>query len=264
MEESHPGASICSSVFAFLAYWSYRSTPIEFALITIGYRASIFRDAALVVILGWSMVRRRSNRIFTFLLLLAPCFSICMILGLQPVQPGVFSIDLFEAALLLNNYALAGLLVQRAWQGWREGDALRVEFEAAREVQEQLVAPAFDLPGFKIESAYAPAKQVGGDFFRVIPESGGRVLVVVGDVSGKGLKAAMTVSAIMGALRDYPSRSPSEILAHLNRVLLGQVSGFVTCCATLLESDGTMALANAGNPAATGKKWLSSLACHLG
>jgi phosphoserine phosphatase RsbU/P len=172
-----------------------------------------------------------------------------MILGLQPVRFGVFSIDLFEAALLLNNYALAGLQVQRAWQGWREGDALRVEFESAREVQEQLVAPALDLPGFKIESAFLPAKQVGGDFFRVIPESGGVVLVVVGDVSGKGLKAAMTVSAIMGALRDHPSRSPSEILAHLNRVLHGQVNGFVTCCAALIASDGTMTLANAGNPA---------------
>ena len=243
------GISICSGISAFLAHWSYRSTSVEFALLTVGYRAALFRDAALAVILGWSMVHRRSNRIFTFLLLLAPCFSICMILGLQPVRFGVFSIDLFEAALLLNNYALAGLLVQRAWQGWREGDALRVEFEAAREVQEQLVAPALDLPGFKIESAFLPAKQVGGDFFRVIPESGGGVLVVVGDVSGKGLKAAMTVSAIMGALRDHPSRSPSEILAHLNRVLHGQVNGFVTCCAALIASDGTMTLANAGNPA---------------
>jgi phosphoserine phosphatase RsbU/P len=149
----------------------------------------------------------------------------------------------------VSNYALAGLLVQRAWQGWREGDTLRVEFEAAREVQEQLVAPAVDLPGFKIGSAYAPAKKVGGDFFRVIPESGGGVLVVVGHVSGKGLKAAMTVGAIMGALRDYPSRRPTEVLAHLNRVLYGQVSGFVTCCATLIASDGTMTLANAGNPA---------------
>jgi sigma-B regulation protein RsbU (phosphoserine phosphatase) len=242
-------ASICSSVCAFLAYWSYSSTPIELAFLYIGYWAALFRDAALIAILGWSMVRRPSNRIFTFLLFVTPVFSMCSILGLQPIHLGVFSINLFAAAVLLSYYALAGLLVQRAWQGWREGDTLRLEFEAAREVQEQLVAPAVDLPGFKIGSAYAPAKKVGGDFFRVIPESGGGVLVVVGDVSGKGLKAAMTVGAIMGALRDYPSRRPTEVLAHLNRVLYGQVSGFVTCCATLIASDGTMTLANAGNPA---------------
>jgi phosphoserine phosphatase RsbU/P len=95
----------------------------------------------------------------------------------------------------------------------------------------------------------APARQVGGDFFRIIPEAHGSVLLVVGDVSGKGLKAAMTVSTIMGALRGCGSRGPAEILAYLNRVLYGQVSGFVTCCATLIVSDGTMIHANAGNPA---------------
>jgi serine phosphatase RsbU (regulator of sigma subunit) len=77
----------------------------------------------------------------------------------------------------------------------------------------------------------------------------GGVLIVVGDVSGKGLKAAMTVSAIMGALQDYPSSRPAEVLAHLNRVLHGRVSGFVTCCAALIAPDGTMSLANAGSPA---------------
>ena len=134
-------------------------------------------------------------------------------------------------------------------KAWRARDELRVEFEAAREVQEHLVAPAVDVPGFKIESVYVPAKHVGGDFFHILPEKDGGVLVVVGDVSGKGLKAAMTVSAIMGALHDYPSIRPTEVLAHLNRVLHGRVGGFVTCCAALIATDGTMTIANAGNPA---------------
>jgi serine phosphatase RsbU (regulator of sigma subunit) len=126
---------------------------------------------------------------------------------------------------------------------------LRVELETARQVQEQLVAPDKDVLGFRIESAYAPAKQVCGDFFRIRPEQDGSVLVVVGDVSRKGLKAAITVSVIMGALHDYSSSRPAEVLTHLNRVLHGRVSGFVTCSATLIASDGTMHLANAGNPA---------------
>jgi phosphoserine phosphatase RsbU/P len=162
---------------------------------------------------------------------------------------GGFYVSYFDLGNLAASVALFVLLGQRGWQAWRARDELRVEFEAAREMQEQLVAPAVDLPGFKIQSAYLPAKQVGGDFFRVLPDSDGSVLVVVGDVSGKGLKAAMTVSAIMGALRGCNSRQPAAILHHLNGVLYGQIGGFVTCCVSLIAPGGAATLANAGNPA---------------
>ena len=162
---------------------------------------------------------------------------------------GGFYVSYFDLGNLAASLALFGLLGQRGWQAWRARDELRVEFEAASEMQQQLVAPAVDLPGFKIQSAYLPAKQVGGDFFRVLPDSDGSVLVVVGDVSGKGLKAAMTVSAIMGALRGCNSRQPAAILHHLNGVLYGQIGGFVTCCVALIAAAGATTLANAGNPA---------------
>jgi len=161
---------------------------------------------------------------------------------------GAFPLDLWNLSIMLLDMAIAAMLFRRAWKAWKESSSLRAEFEAAREVQEQLVVPAVDVVGFRIESAYLPAKQVGGDFFRVLPAEDGSVLVVVGDVSGKGLKAAMTVSAIMGALHDYPSNRPQEILAHLNRVLHGRVGGFVTCTAALIATDGKTSLANAGNP----------------
>ena len=162
---------------------------------------------------------------------------------------GPFPLDLWNLSLMLVDMAIAAMLFRRAWKAWNESSSLRSEFEAAREVQQQLVAPATDVPGFRIESAYAPAKQVGGDFFRVLPGQDGGVLIVVGDVSGKGLKAAMTVSAIMGALRGCASRKPAEILTYLNQVLYGQIGGFVTCCVALIAADGGMTLANAGNPA---------------
>jgi serine phosphatase RsbU (regulator of sigma subunit) len=128
--------------------------------------------------------------------------------------------------------------------------ALDAELAAAREIQRLMVPEELPpTPGYVIESIYRPAAQVGGDFFQVIPLGGGQTLLVVGDVSGKGLKAAMTVSAIMGSLHDYRAGKPSEVLAHLNRVLFGRVNGFVTCCATHIAADGTMTLANAGNPA---------------
>ena len=128
--------------------------------------------------------------------------------------------------------------------------ALETEMAAAREIQRLMVPEELPpTPGYAIESIYSPAAQVGGDFFQVIALGGGQTLVVVGDVSGKGLKAAMTVSAIMGSLHDYRTNKPSEVLAHLNRVLFRRVSGFVTCCAAQIAADGTMTLANAGNPA---------------
>src|SRR6202007_1215416 len=80
-----------------------------------------------------------------------------------------------------------------------------------------------------------------------MPANDGSLLVVVGDVSGKGLKAAMTVGAIIGALRGCPVRKPAEVLAYLNRILHGQVTGFVTCTAALIAANGNMTLANAGN-----------------
>jgi len=162
---------------------------------------------------------------------------------------GGFYVSYFDVGNLAASLALFVLLGQRGWQAWRARDELRVEFEAASEMQRLLVAPAVDLPGFKIQSTYLPAKQVGGDFFRVVPDSDGTVLIVVGDVSGKGLKAAMTVSAIMGALRGCSSRQPAAILHHLNGVLYGQIGGFVTCCVALIAPDGATTLANAGNPA---------------
>jgi serine phosphatase RsbU (regulator of sigma subunit) len=163
-------------------------------------------------------------------------------IGNIKVQPDNLATALVTAAMCYQ-------LLVRLWDDWRRKEELDAEFDAAREVQQQLVAPAVDLPGFKIQSAYVPAKRVGGDFFRILPGPDGSVLLVVGDVSGKGLKAAMTVSAIMGALRGCPSGKPTEILAYLNHVLCGQVAGFVTCCVALIESDGAMTLANAGNPA---------------
>ncbi len=94
---------------------------------------------------------------------------------------------------------------------------------------------------------YLPAQEVGGDFFQVLPGDDGSLLIVVGDVSGKGLKAAMTVSTIVGALRGCTVRRPAAVLAYLNRALHGQVTGFFTCCAALINGDGHLTIANAGH-----------------
>jgi serine phosphatase RsbU (regulator of sigma subunit) len=77
-------------------------------------------------------------------------------------------------------------------------------------------------------------------------------LLILGDVSGKGLKAAMTVSLIVGAIRTVAETfdDPAEILAILNRRMHGRLqNGFVTCLALRLDEEGECVLANAGHPA---------------
>jgi hypothetical protein len=132
-----------------------------------------------------------------------------------------------------------------------EKAALEREMAAAREVQRVMVPE--DLPhveGYSVESVYLPAAEVGGDFFQIIPLKSGRTLSVIGDVSGKGLSAAMIVSMIVGTLRavsDY-TEEPAEILAGLNRRICGRIhDGFATCLIVRLEDHGALTLANAGH-----------------
>lgn len=144
--------------------------------------------------------------------------------------------------------ALLIFLVRRFSLARKEEERLAGELEAAKTVQSLLIPAAPPAtPGFSVENAYLPAQEVGGDFFQVLPNDDGSLLIVVGDVSGKGLKAAMTVSAIVGALRGCALRKPAEVLAHLNRTMRGQVSGFFTCCAALIYPVGKVTIANAGH-----------------
>ncbi len=126
---------------------------------------------------------------------------------------------------------------------------LQGQMTAARRVQEALLqGKQPHTPGYVIDPVYRSAEDVGGDLFRVLPTPEGDTLLIVGDVSGKGLKAAMLVSVIVGALLNRRSNHPAEVLGELNRAIAGQLEGgFVTCCAVLLEADGRMQIANAGH-----------------
>jgi len=131
--------------------------------------------------------------------------------------------------------------------------ALEQEFRNARELQQVLIPETLpEIPGFTLTSAYKPALEVGGDFFQIIPVADGSTLIVLGDVSGKGLKAAMAVSLIVGATRMVAefTKSPAEILAGLNRRLHGRLQGgFATCIAMRLVPDGNCLISSAGHPA---------------
>ena len=134
----------------------------------------------------------------------------------------------------------------------RRTTAMEQEFQNARELQRVLVPSSLPVvPGFTLTSAYRPAQEVGGDFFQIIPLENGSTIVVLGDVSGKGLMAAMAVSLIVGAVRalaeDYPD--PARLLTLLNRRLCGRLhGGFATCVILRIENDGCT-VASAGHPA---------------
>jgi sigma-B regulation protein RsbU (phosphoserine phosphatase) len=101
-----------------------------------------------------------------------------------------------------------------------------------------------------LDVAYEPAAEVGGDFHWNRIEADGSLLLVVGDVSGKGLRAAMLVAAAIGILRNEKAASPAAVLAALNEGLVGHTGGgFVTCCSARFEGDRRVTIANAGHPA---------------
>jgi serine phosphatase RsbU (regulator of sigma subunit) len=137
----------------------------------------------------------------------------------------------------------------------RQG-SMEQELRSARELQHVLIPKQLpELPGFAVTSAYRPAQEVGGDFFQIIPLEGvdtGSTLIVLGDVSGKGLKAAMAVSFIVGTVCTAAkfTSSPGEFLVELNQRLFGRLDGgFTTCVVLRIDSDGHCAVASAGHPA---------------
>jgi serine phosphatase RsbU (regulator of sigma subunit) len=91
---------------------------------------------------------------------------------------------------------------------------------------------------------------VGGDFFQILEAQSGGVLAVIGDVSGKGMPAAMTVSLLVGTVRTLAhfTQSPGAILSAMNQRMLGRSQGgFTTCLVIRADADGALTVANAGH-----------------
>jgi hypothetical protein len=166
-----------------------------------------------------------------------------------PIYP--FQITLSTIFNILFIVALLIFLIRRFSHARGREEHLDHQIAAARHVQQLLIpesAPA--IPGFAIEAVYFPADIVGGDFFQQIPDGDGGLILVVGDVAGKGLPAAMMVSLLVGAIHSEACRTnnPAEILTALNDRLLSQPhEGFATCIVAHLSPQGTLTLACAGH-----------------
>ncbi len=160
------------------------------------------------------------------------------------------------AAQILLALALVFLLLRRMFLSLRLQREQALDIKQAAEVQQVILPESRTVyPGLLIETEYRAARQIGGDFFQIIPhaadgsDKAGSTLIVAGDVTGKGLQAGMTVALLIGAIRSTAevNADPLAVLEALNRRLIGRDSSQATCLALSIAADGSCTLANAGH-----------------
>lgn len=167
---------------------------------------------------------------------------------MHPVSIGLVDIRAFDLADGVFLLAIGVVMFFRFSRVSLEQARSASELEAAQRVQSLLLRSQQSANShLRIESVYRPAQEVGGDFFHIV-QIGALTRVVVGDVSGKGMGAAMLVSVLLGALDAIHDASPAAVLQHLNGIMLvRQQGGFATCLCGLADPDGVLTLANAGH-----------------
>jgi serine phosphatase RsbU (regulator of sigma subunit)/ketosteroid isomerase-like protein len=154
------------------------------------------------------------------------------------------------------NMGLSELLRrQRLEQEIAERERVEQELKVARRIQQaSLPEEVPTLEGWQISPYYQPAREVGGDFYDFHLLSGGRLGLVVGDATGKGVPAALVMSTTCGMLqavsKTLDTSSPSEVLEQVNETLVARIPSnmFVTCFYCILDpKSATLSYANAGH-----------------
>lgn len=181
-----------------------------------------------------------------------------------------FTVSLGTASTMLSLLLVTVMLSRRFLHAERRRVQWGWEIEQARQVQQVMLPRELPpVPGLRIEGDYRPAREVGGDFFQILPdERDGSVLMIVGDVTGKGLCAGMMVAMIVGivnaAARD--DADPVAMLTTLNEHLCERGHATATCLMLRIGRDGEAKLANAGHlpPYLNGKELPMEGALPLG
>ncbi len=144
-------------------------------------------------------------------------------------------------------------MVQEQQVAVRERERINQELRVARLIQQTLLPkdlPTF--PGWQLAAYYQPAQAVGGDFYDFLLFEDGRLGIVIGDVSDKGVPAAMVMASTRSILRSAAQSedSPGKVLAQTNNALYPDIlpKMFVTCLYAILDPDtGRLQYANAGH-----------------
>jgi serine phosphatase RsbU (regulator of sigma subunit) len=193
--------------------------------------------------------------------LVVPLISSGSLVGLLSLGPRRsergYSTDDLRLLNSLAGYAApamrVGQLVRQQQAEARQRERLDQELKIAQLIQQQFLPKELpDLPSWHVAAFYRPARTVGGDFYDFIPLPDGRVMFVVGDVTDKGVPAALVMASTHSLLRDAAPRliSPGKVLGHVNDMLCVDIPAhmFVTCLALVLDPDsGEVEFANAGH-----------------
>lgn len=144
-------------------------------------------------------------------------------------------------------------LVQEQQAEARERDRIEQEMQVAQLIQQQFLPRDLpQLPGWQIAAHYQPARAVGGDFYDIFELPDGEIGIVAGDVTDKGVPAALVMASTRSLLRADAPRliSPAKVLQRLNELLFPSIPArmFVTCIYGVLNPEsGVMRYANAGH-----------------
>jgi hypothetical protein len=161
-----------------------------------------------------------------------------------------FTISLGSVSTILSLLIITVMLLARFITAQRAKEQWKLEIAQARHVQQVLIPNKLpQINDLHIDSEYRPAREVGGDFFQIVPkEEDGTSLIVFGDVTGKGLQAGMLVALIVGAIRSTAQHDnrPERILEALNDQLCERESASATCMVLRFSRNGMVELANAG------------------
>ncbi|MDX6333619.1 MAG: phosphoserine phosphatase RsbU/P [Streptosporangiaceae bacterium] len=193
--------------------------------------------------------------------LTVPLISSGSLIGLINLGPRLSERDYSsEDRRLLNalaGYAApamrVGQLVRQQEAEARKRERIEQELRIAQIIQQQFLPKSVpDLPSWHVAAFYRPARTVGGDFYDFIPLPDGRVMFVVGDVTDKGIPAALVMASTHALLRGAAPRliSPGTVLAQVNDLLCADIPAhmFVTCLALVLDPvSGKVEFANAGH-----------------
>jgi serine phosphatase RsbU (regulator of sigma subunit)/anti-sigma regulatory factor (Ser/Thr protein kinase) len=193
--------------------------------------------------------------------LLVPLVSQGELIGVLNLGPRLSEQDYSsDDRKLLDSLAAQAAPALRVGQLVREQEAeaatrqrYEQELEVARLIQQNFLPKELpELPGWQVAAYYSPAREVGGDFYDVIPLSDGRVGLVVGDVTDKGVPAALVMSATRSVLRASAQRllEPGIVLERVNDHLQPDMPAkmFVTCLYGVLDPEtGHLRFANAGH-----------------
>jgi sigma-B regulation protein RsbU (phosphoserine phosphatase) len=178
------------------------------------------------------------------------------VLDLESTVPQAFTLEHERMLDTLGTYVAIALENARLYQDARENEArLQNDLNMAREIQRQLLPKgAREVPGLDLAAAYAPARELGGDFYDFHPYGEGRLAFALGDVSGKGTAAALYGSLAIGTLREIVTDhtlGAGKMLSVLNRRMFGArlEAKFIALLFGIYDAPARrLTLANGGEP----------------